>query len=217
VNRSDVIGSAVIHGAILAGVLVARMNEPMVVPGPDVVQVALLDPNMSMPVLPAAAPPPPEPKEEPTIAPTEDEGVRIEKPKPPKEKQPEPPPVPPKETPPRTVALPYAAVGPQGLRGEVSVDAADFEFTYYLIQVRNRIVQNWTAPGNGRAMRTVVYFRINRNGAVLEPRIEQSSGNEYFDFAATHAVQISHPLPPLPLGWPGSDLGVHFGFEYTGE
>jgi hypothetical protein len=29
------------------------------------------------------------------------------------------------------------------------------------------------------------------------------------------AVTISVPLPPLPLGYAGSDLGVHFGFEYA--
>ena len=28
-------------------------------------------------------------------------------------------------------------------------------------------------------------------------------------------VTVSDPLPPLPLGFPGSDLGIHFGFEYA--
>jgi hypothetical protein len=25
---------------------------------------------------------------------------------------------------------------------------------------------------------------------------------------------LSDPLPPLPLGFPGSELGVHFGFDW---
>jgi hypothetical protein len=44
--------------------------------------------------------------------------------------------------------------------------------------------------------------------------LESSSGAEFFDRSATRAVTISNPLPPLPLGWTGGDLGVHFGFEY---
>jgi len=213
-NRSHVIASATIHAGILAGLMVARASEPIVVPGPEVVQVALLDPsNAPVPIM--AAPKAPEPKVDPQIAPSEEEGVRLEKPKP---KPKEPVPVPDKPVPaPSAPALPFTAVGPQGLRGEVSVDAADFAFTYYLIQVRNRIAQNWTPPGNGQNVRTIVYFRVTRDGAVLEPRIEQSSGIEFFDRAALRAVQISDPLPPLPLGWPGSDLGIHFGFEYTGS
>jgi hypothetical protein len=30
-------------------------------------------------------------------------------------------------------------------------------------------------------------------------------------------VTITEQLPPLPLGYAGSDLGIHFGFEYTGQ
>ena len=29
--------------------------------------------------------------------------------------------------------------------------------------------------------------------------------------------KMPFPLPPLPLGYAGADLGIHFGFEYTGQ
>src|SRR6476661_4770800 len=103
--------------------------------GPDVVQLALLDPAA---LAPAPAPPPP-PAEAPpapaVVKPVEEKGVRIAPPKKRKpaeaRKQPETPPP----------ALPSAPVGNAGLRGDVAVDASDFEFTYYLMLVRNKIGQ----------------------------------------------------------------------------
>jgi len=213
--RGSVLGSTLIHAAIVIALFLVRNSAPVIVPGPEVVQVALLDPQMLQP-LPVAAPPPPQPERMPDVAPTEDEGVRIEKPKPPKAPPPKPAAHPPARAAP-AAALPFAAVGPPGLRGEVAVDAADFEFTYYLMLVRNRIAQNWTPPAGGaQEAKSVVYFKIARDGSIVDPRIEEGSGVEFFDRGALRAVVLSDPLPPLPLGWSGSQLGVHFGFEYQG-
>ena len=35
--------------------------------------------------------------------------------------------------------------------------------------------------------------------------------------AAARAVIVTGHLPPLPLGYDGGELGIHFGFEYTGS
>ena len=113
--------------------------------------------------------------------------------------------------------LPYARVGSAGLSGAVGVDARDFEFTYYLMLIRNKVAQNWAPPAGletGRQVRAVVYFRVARHGGVSGTRLETPSGVEFFDRASLRAVTLSDPLPPLPLGFPGSDLGIHFGFEY---
>jgi protein TonB len=115
--------------------------------------------------------------------------------------------------------LPAAPAGPAGLTGEVAVDTGDFEFTYYLLLVRNRVAENWSPP-TGLAMRgqpvhAVVRFRITREGEVTGAVIERASGMEFFDHSALRAVMVSDPLPPLPLGFTGEDLGVHFGFEYA--
>ena len=116
------------------------------------------------------------------------------------------------------VQLPYAAVGSAGLRGAVAVDDANFEFSYYLALVRNRIAGNWSPPAGlthgGEPVRAVLYFRIHRDGRVDATRLETGSGVEFFDRSALRAITLSDPLPPLPLGYSGSDLGVHFGFEY---
>lgn len=221
--KGSVAGSAAVHLALTAGLFLWRTGGTVLVPGPDVVQVSLVDATLG-----AAPAPAPAPKEEARREPppSEDEGVRIEKPKPRprrEEKPPEqaPPPAPaPKRTPPSTaaprVALPYADVG-GGMRGQVAIDASNFEFAYYLQQVRVLIARNWTPqPGLPAGTRTEVYFRVARDGSITDPVIERSSGNEYFDQAARRAVLVTGHLPPLPLGWAGSDLGIHFGMEYTG-
>jgi len=220
--RGTLLASTAVHVAFLSLLFVVRPARDIVVPGPDVVQVALIG---------EPVPPPPAPvvKANDAVTPDESEGVRIEKPRPrpkpevkqqprpvepPKEKTP-PPAEPPPPTARRTV-LPYAPVG-AGLSGEVAVDDANFEFAYYLQMVRAQIGRNWTPPaGSPPGARAVVYFRVTRAGEITGLRIETSSGGEYFDQTAVRAVVITQQLPPLPLGYSGADLGIHFGFEFTG-
>jgi colicin import membrane protein len=112
-----------------------------------------------------------------------------------------------------------APLGVSGLSGDVSVDASDFEFTYYLIQVRSMIGRNWGAPAGlvtkGEPVRCTVYFKIDRLGRVTDVKLEDASGVQFFDQSALRAVNVSSPLPPLPAGYGGSNLGVHFGFQYV--
>jgi outer membrane biosynthesis protein TonB len=102
----------------------------------------------------------------------------------------------------------------------VQVDAKDFEFTYYLMLVRNRVAQNWAPPagiGAGAGVQAVAYFQIARDGSVHGLKLETVSGLEYFDRSVLRAVALSDPLPPLPLGFTGPSLGVHFGFAWGGS
>lgn len=216
--RNDVVGSALIHGVIVAVIFITRAVAPVIVPGPEVVQVALVDPSAVMPTM-APAPAPRQPERVPDVVEDEPEGVKLEPEKPKRKPEPEPPketPTPPRDEPPP--ALPYQSLGVAGLKGQIAVDAADFEFTYYLVLVRNQIARNWSPPAgvNGSGVRATIYFRITRSGAIASPRVESPSAVEYFDRAALRAVVLADPLPPLPIGYPGRDLGVHFGFEYTG-
>jgi TonB family protein len=218
--RSAVIGSAVVHLALTAALFVVRTSRTILVPGPDVVQVSLVDASLAQ--QPAPVPPAPAPPERP--APAEERGVRIEKPKPkPRERAERPPePAPARKEMPEPqstaarVVLPYADVG-GGMRGQVAVDDKNFEFAYYLQQVRVMIARNWAPPaGVPAGTRAEVYFRVGRDGSLTAPRLETSSGNDYFDQTAQRAVIVTGHLPPLPLGYSGADLGIHFGFEYSG-
>lgn len=217
--RGALAGSGLAHLLIVTALLIVRHASPLHVATTDVVQVSLADPTTVAAITPPQpAPQPVVERTPPEITPEEAEGVKIEKPKKPEPKKP-----PPKETPPPPAtlpahpALPLTQVGSSGLSGEMSVDQGDFAFTYYLVLVRNKVAQNWTAPGglsSGGKVRCVVYFHISRDGRVAAVQLEQPSGVDYFDRSAQRAVTLADPLPPLPLGFPGSDLGVHFGFEY---
>jgi TonB family protein len=214
--RGAVLGSGAVHLGLLAALFVVRAPTGMIVGGPDVVQVALLEPTAlqaTPPRAPAAV------KSEPSLAeipPEKDTGVKLapakRETKKPEAQRPE------AQQSTEAPALPYAPVGTAGLRGQVSVEAGNFEFTYYLLLVRNQVARNWTPPAGlavGRATRAVVYFRVRRGGELSAVRLESSSGIEFFDRSALRAVVLCDPLPPLPLGFPGPDLGIHFGFEYA--
>jgi protein TonB len=102
--------------------------------------------------------------------------------------------------------------------GDVSLDAADFPFAYYIATVRRKIATNWQVPGgSSEAIHCRVYFRVSRSGAIDGASVESSSGNFLFDQAALRAVVQANPLPPLPGGFPDSYLGVHFSFAYEEE
>ncbi len=209
--------SGLVHVGLLVALFVTRAPVSVVVPGPDVVQVALVEPTANVAVVTPPPQPEPEKRAPERVTPTDETGVKLPQPKkqPPK-KEPEPQKAAP--APVATPTLPTAPVGNAGLRGDISTDS-NFEFTYYLTLVRNRVAQGWTPPAGlssgGKPVRAVVYFKIGRGGDVLSARVEQSSGYDFFDRSALRAVQLGDPMPPLPLGYAGGDLGVHFGFEFV--
>lgn len=215
-TRGALVGSGLVHVGLLALVFAVRQGEPLIVAGPDVVQVSLLEPGALPRTMPSAPSSETAAMKVPDVRPEEAEGVKLVPPK----KVPRPAePAREEAAPPSTGAgLPYARVGSAGLSGAVGVESRDFEFTYYLMLIRNKVAQNWAPPAgleSGRQVRAVVHFRVGRNGNVSAVRLETASGVEFFDRASLRAVTLSEPLPPLPLGFPGSDLGIHFGFEYA--
>ena len=127
--------------------------------------------------------------------------------------------------PPTTPAPSRAAVEPQrpgrpnapSVSGSnLSVDASDFPFTYYLRQLHAKVSERWRRPTlvQSEQASAVVYFEIDREGQLRgEPKIKQSSGNELYDQSALRAVAESLPFPPLPREFPGQYLKVNFGFD----
>jgi len=218
--RAALAGSAGVHLGCVAVLILLQMRAPKLMIGPDSIQVALLEMPQSRITTPAPAPAPAPAVKAPELKPEEGTGVKIEplRPKaPPKAPPPKPTATPPPAS--AALALPASPMGAPGLSGDASVDAANFEFSYYLVLIRNRIAANWTPPsglvGSGSPIRAVVYFRIERDGSVSSVRLESTSSAEFFDRSSVRAVTLSDPMPPLPDGFKGGSLGVHFGFEYT--
>ncbi len=103
-----------------------------------------------------------------------------------------------------------------GVSSSITVDVEDFPFLYYLAAVRNKVSSNWNPLSTSEA-RTVVFFRVYRDGSLADTYLETPSGNVVFDQAALRAVVVSEPFPPLPDEFDGTNLGVHFAFQYALE
>jgi TonB family protein len=191
------------------------------------------EPEMALPTPKAKEPPKKEPpKQEP---PKRDEKKPEPVPRPAAEKPAEkkkevPPPAQTAESPPRGESVargqperpggsgrPGAGSGPGsglslgGGSGMLSLDSANFPFTYYLRQVTGRIEENWVRPQQAPG-RVVIYFRIKRDGTIIEPRIHESSRDQAVDLLASGAIKRSEPFPPLPVEFGGDYLGIYLCF-----
>lgn len=85
----------------------------------------------------------------------------------------------------------------------------------YWARVQARIRGFWTAPPadiSGKALTVIVKFRLERDGRVSKVTVEKSSGNDYYDMAATRAVQSAVPLPPFPPDMTDSYFDAYFTF-----
>lgn len=89
------------------------------------------------------------------------------------------------------------------------VDNPDFTYGYYLDRLLSLIDAQWARPSMGAGIKTVIFFRINRDGSMTDLRVEQSSGYNSFDLAALRAVQNAAPFPPLPRAFQHDSLGVN--------
>ncbi len=112
-----------------------------------------------------------------------------------------------------------SALGQTNTQGSVSLDAANFGFSYYLVGLQAKVASNWFPPGSvgapGEVLRATVHFRVMEDGTITDARVETSSGVSYFDRCALRAIVLSSPLAPLPAEFEEDELGVHFEFTHT--
>jgi TonB family protein len=237
-----IVVSLVLHGIVSGGVAGFASIRPKVkappiykarivsLAGPRGAAAATVAPPVVAPPKPAPAPP----KEAPKPKPKAKEQVKTAK----ETKATRPVPsktAPPKGKPQETVDAPAdrrtggfkgkkveepaapATQLPGGGSATIGVDATDFTFSYYLVTVQNNIAKEWDPPvgivGEGTVF-AVIYFQIERDGRIVRPEVETSSGVSLFDETARRAVQRA-VLPPLPSEFGDERLGIHFQFAYT--
>lgn len=119
----------------------------------------------------------------------------------------------PSTVPPAGAIAPGAGPGFGFSSDGAALDEADFQFPLYIQQMLGAISRNWFRPQGGETAGCIVWFRISRQGAILESRLESPSGLSHFDRSALRAVQNAAPFPPLPADFPGPHLGVHLRFQ----
>ncbi len=110
--------------------------------------------------------------------------------------------------------------GEQHGGGIGALDAEAFEFAWYRAALTQKLRTSWAKPSVqnlGAPLRTVVYFKVMRNGQITEVQLESPSGFDLLDRSALRAVYDANPLPPLPYAYKSDSLGVHFFFELVPE
>jgi len=103
---------------------------------------------------------------------------------------------------------------PSGYSGAISVDTARFPYAYYTNQIVRKINRYWQWSNEFGKLRTVIFFKISRDGSISGEAVKDSSGDSLFDDQALRAVTMASPFPPLPDGYPDNDLGVYFEFAF---
>jgi TonB family protein len=91
----------------------------------------------------------------------------------------------------------------------------DFEYTDYLDDMVARITEEWRQPvvsPHSGVLKTTIFFTILKDGSIDERRVFVSSGDNTFDRSARDAVVSVDPLPVLPEGFKGDQLGVYLDF-----
>lgn len=108
---------------------------------------------------------------------------------------------------------PNTSSGPSGEGefegGNIQTDFATFPYPWYISQVRNSLWSQWERRRPAGAVRTAtVTFAIARDGKIKDLKVQKSSGDDSFDFAATSAVINAGPFPPLPMLYEKDELTV---------
>jgi TonB family protein len=83
----------------------------------------------------------------------------------------------------------------------------------YMTKMKQDIHSKWQPPKGLESRRVSVVFSIQRTGAITNPEIVDSSGNEEVDKSALAALSAASPLDPLPKGAPRS-VDIRYVFDW---
>jgi TonB family protein len=92
--------------------------------------------------------------------------------------------------------------------------ANDVNYGPYMADLQRRIKRNWFPPRTATSSRTVTHFTLDKEGNLLDCRIQESSGSAATDKSGILAVQRTAPFAPMPEGSPPTSE-VEFTFAYN--
>ncbi len=92
------------------------------------------------------------------------------------------------------------------------ISAEDIMNTY-MKDMEHRIKSNWVPPEDNFKNKTVVTFKIMRDGTIKSSKISESSGDRKFDTDAIKAIQQTGKVAPLPKNILGEYIDITFTFE----
>jgi TonB family protein len=94
-----------------------------------------------------------------------------------------------------------------------ALDVGDFCCPDYIALMNARILPNWNRQQEVKGLVTMK-FTIQRDGRLVDPIMERSSGVAALDNAARRAIEVTRQLTPLPAAYTNPALTIHLTFEY---
>ena len=94
-----------------------------------------------------------------------------------------------------------------------TLDVGDFCCPDYIVLMNEKIRANWNRQQEVKGQ-VIVKFTIQRDGRLLEPFIERSSGVAALDNAARRSIEVTRQLTPLPAAYTNPLLTIHLTFDY---
>lgn len=89
----------------------------------------------------------------------------------------------------------------------------DIYSTAYINRLQDRVKSNWVSPHGQIDEKTVIVFKINKNGQIISADITESSGDNEFDTVALFAIKSSEPFESFATNIEGENLTINFTFS----
>lgn len=213
--------SVLAHGAAILMIGLSALlapHRPSTVP---VFELVNLEQPKLRPLAPKVKPPPEPPKPQPEPAPPPEAPKLTPKPtKAVQPKKPEPKVTKPREpedkTPPKEVLPEQQVLTPQ----IVSHVPADPRLAFWASRVKKATELLWKPPAGIDilgSVKTVVSFKVSRDGTIQEVEVASSSGNADLDQLAQQTIQRLGHTPPVPENFPEDLIQVSYEFVYAGQ
>jgi periplasmic protein TonB len=103
------------------------------------------------------------------------------------------------------------STGGGGTSGQINL--GNFCAPEYLGQMVGLIQRNWNSRQPQQGI-VIVRYTIQRDGALTDVQVRQSSGFTFLDLLAQRSVMQTRALPPLPACYPNQTLTINLTFEY---
>ena len=87
------------------------------------------------------------------------------------------------------------------------------DFSDYMINVQDKLRQNWVTPDILEEGHVRVIFKIDREGNVINGEILESSGNSVYDESAVNAIHKSEPFGNFPENSNRQTLTINYTFD----
>ncbi|MBY0360143.1 MAG: TonB C-terminal domain-containing protein [Candidatus Obscuribacterales bacterium] len=89
----------------------------------------------------------------------------------------------------------------------------NLDFSSYMTKMKQDIQKKWQPPKGFESRKVTTVFTITNTGAIVNPEVSVSSGNQEMDKSALIALQAASPLDPLPKGSPRS-VDIKYVFDW---